>query len=82
MSSQTLVIETTWLTKQFGQHRAVASITLAIHHGTVFGFSGPNGAGKTTTIRMLLGLMRPTGGSGSIAVAACIFRQRDMVGVG
>ena len=55
MSSKTLAIETMGLSKHFGQHRAVDTLDLAIHQGSVFGFLGPNGAGKTTTIRMLLG---------------------------
>ena len=66
MSSQTLAIETIGLSKHFGQHRAVDTLDLAIHQGSVFGFLGPNGAGKTTTIRMLLGLIRPTSGGGRI----------------
>jgi ABC-type multidrug transport system ATPase subunit len=66
MQSQTPAIEMAGLTKQFGRHRAVDSLNLAVHAGSVFGFLGPNGAGKTTTIRMLLGLIRPTLGSGRI----------------
>ena len=66
MQSQPLAIETAGLTKQFDRHRAVDTLNLAIHSGSVFGFLGPNGAGKTTTIRMLLGLIRPTSGSGRI----------------
>jgi ABC-type multidrug transport system ATPase subunit len=61
-----LAIEMAGLTKQFGRHRAVDTLNLAVSAGTVFGFLGPNGAGKTTTIRMLLGLIRPTQGSGRI----------------
>ena len=66
MQLQSPAIEITGLTKQFGRHRAVDSLTLAVRPGSVFGFLGPNGAGKTTTIRMLLGLIRPTQGSGRI----------------
>lgn len=66
MQSQALAIEITSLSKQFGRHRAVDTLNLAIRPGTVFGFLGPNGAGKTTTIRMLLGLIRPTAGGGRI----------------
>ena len=66
MSLQTLAIETMGLSKHYGQHRAVDTLDLAIHQGSVFGFLGPNGAGKTTTIRMLLGLIRPTSGGGRI----------------
>lgn len=61
-----LAIEMNGLSKHFGPHRAVDTLNLTVSAGTVFGFLGPNGAGKTTTIRMLLGLIRPTKGSGRI----------------
>jgi ABC-2 type transport system ATP-binding protein len=61
-----LAVSTTGLTKRFGERTVVDSVALAIPNGSVCGFVGPNGAGKTTTIRMLLGLIRPTAGSGSI----------------
>ena len=51
------------LTKRFGNFTAVDGVSFRIHPGEVFGWLGPNGAGKTTTIRMLLGLIQPTGGS-------------------
>ena len=41
---------------------AVKGISFAVEAGEIFGFLGPNGAGKTTTIKMLTGLIRPTGG--------------------
>ncbi len=50
------------LTKQFGDLTAVDNLNLNIGAGELFGFLGPNGAGKTTTIKMLIGLLRPTGG--------------------
>ncbi|HEY6285872.1 MAG TPA: ABC transporter ATP-binding protein [Ktedonobacteraceae bacterium] len=78
MSSQTLAIETMGLSKHFGQHRAVDTLDLAIHQGSVFGFLGPNGAGKTTTIRMLLGLIRPTSGGGRI-LGHEIIRERAAI---
>jgi ABC-type multidrug transport system ATPase subunit len=56
------VIETTGLTKTYGDNIAVESLDLRVRSGEVFGFLGANGAGKTTTLRMLLGLIRPTGG--------------------
>ena len=59
-------IETRALAKHFGAVKAVDGIDLDVQRGEVFGFLGPNGAGKTTTIRMLLGLLRPTGGTVSI----------------
>jgi ABC-2 type transport system ATP-binding protein len=55
-------IETENLSKRFGQFVAVDSVTFNVQRGTIFGFLGPNGAGKTTTMRMLLGLIKPTGG--------------------
>ena len=57
-------VTTTGLAKRFrGGQLAVAGIDLLVPHGSVYGFLGPNGSGKTTTIRMLLGLIAPTGGS-------------------
>jgi ABC-type multidrug transport system ATPase subunit len=58
-----LAIRTEGLTRRFGTHVAVNNVALAVPHGAVYGFLGPNGSGKTTTIRLLLGLMRPHGGS-------------------
>lgn len=59
-------ITTRGLTKSYGQRRAVDGLDLDIPDGVVCGFVGPNGAGKTTTIRMLLGLVRPTDGTGTV----------------
>jgi len=56
-------IETNGLAKHFGTVLAVDGIDLRVPAGSVFGFLGPNGSGKTTTIRVLLGLLNPTGGS-------------------
>jgi ABC-2 type transport system ATP-binding protein len=60
--SQKAVIETTDLTKAYGNFIAVDKLNLSIGEGEVFGFLGPNGAGKTTTILMLLGLTEPSSG--------------------
>jgi ABC-2 type transport system ATP-binding protein len=57
-----LAIQTSGLTKRFGDQVAVGDVDLAVPRGAVFGFLGPNGSGKTTTIRMLLGLAHPTSG--------------------
>jgi ABC-2 type transport system ATP-binding protein len=54
------------LTKQYGKLTAVKGINLEVAGGQVFGFLGPNGAGKTTTIKMMAGLLQPTGGSAHI----------------
>jgi ABC-2 type transport system ATP-binding protein len=60
------VIETHSLRKEFGRNVAVADLSLSIGRGEVFGFLGPNGAGKTTSLKLLLGLIEPTGGGGSV----------------
>lgn len=60
--STELVIATSGLSKRYGDIKAVDNLDLNIRRGEVYGFLGPNGAGKTTTLRMLLGLIRPTGG--------------------
>jgi ABC-2 type transport system ATP-binding protein len=51
------------LIKRYGDILAVAGVDLTVEPGDVFGYLGPNGAGKTTSLRMMLGLIRPTGGS-------------------
>ena len=61
-----LVIDTNSLSKAYKNVQALKSLDLKVAQHSIFGFLGPNGAGKTTTIKLLLGLARPTGGSGSI----------------
>ena len=60
-------IATNGLTKVFGTQTAVDALDLHVGRGEIFGFLGPNGAGKSTTIRMLVGLLRPTSGSATVA---------------
>ena len=60
------VIHTRDLTRYFGGKPAVEGLNLDVPRGSVFAFLGRNGSGKTTTIRMLLGLMQPTRGEGTI----------------
>ena len=60
------VIETHGLTRRFGDVVAVNGIDLLVEEGTVFGFLGHNGAGKTTTIRLLNGVLAPSGGTASV----------------
>ena len=55
-------VHTEGLTKWFGSTLALDRLELEIPPGEVFGFLGPNGAGKSTTVRLLLGMIRPTGG--------------------
>lgn len=65
--NQHLLVETTNLTKHYGQRIvAVDDLNLTVRRGEVYGFLGPNGAGKTTTLRMLLGLIRPSSGKATV----------------
>ena len=61
-----LAISVNDLSKKYGATLAVSHANFEVPTGAICGFVGPNGAGKTTTIRMLLGLISPTGGSGQI----------------
>ncbi len=60
------VIKASNLVKKYGDLVAVNELDLAVEADTIHGFLGPNGAGKTTTIKMLVGLLRPDGGSLSV----------------
>ena len=60
------VIQTDGLTKRYGRVLAVDELSLNVPRGRIFGLLGPNGSGKTTLMSMLLGLVRPTGGSFSL----------------
>ncbi|MGH7656416.1 MAG: ABC transporter ATP-binding protein [Gemmatimonadaceae bacterium] len=62
-TASALAIETIGLRKAFGRQVAVRDLSLRVPRGEIFGFLGPNGAGKSTSIKMLLGLVRPSGGS-------------------
>ena len=66
MSTAEPVIEVRDLSRRFGARMAVAGVTLKIGAGDVVGLVGANGGGKTTTLRMLAGLLRPSGGSGTV----------------
>jgi ABC-2 type transport system ATP-binding protein len=61
------MIEARDLRKEYGDFVAVEGSTFAVDRGEVFGIVGPNGAGKTTTLKMLAGLLEPTGGSATVA---------------
>jgi ABC-type multidrug transport system ATPase subunit len=68
MENSTTIVETHGLTKRYGSGvLAVDSVDMSVRRGEVYGFLGPNGAGKTTTLRMLLGLIRPTSGTATVA---------------
>jgi ABC-2 type transport system ATP-binding protein len=58
------------LSKRYGSTVALSGLTMTVPRGEVFGFLGPNGAGKTTAVKLLLGLVGPTGGEGWVLGAA------------
>lgn len=61
-----MVIETFDLTKRYGKKVGCEGICLSVSEGQVFGFLGPNGAGKSTLVKMLVGLIHPTGGKAHV----------------
>src|SRR6185436_13105980 len=60
------VVETEKLSRRFGALVAVRDVSLTVRAGEIFGLLGPNGAGKSTTIRMLCGILDPSGGRGRV----------------
>ena len=70
MSGRSAAIVVSGITKRYREVTAVDGLDLTVRAGEIYGFLGRNGAGKTTTIRMLLGLVRATSGSASIAVGS------------
>jgi ABC-2 type transport system ATP-binding protein len=66
MQRNAVVLETSDLTKRYGDRTAVNKLSVQIRRGEIFGLLGPNGAGKTTTILMLLGLTEPTSGAARV----------------
>ncbi|HVG56462.1 MAG TPA: ABC transporter ATP-binding protein [Vicinamibacterales bacterium] len=66
------------LTRTFGDFTAVDHISFEVTAGEVFGFLGANGAGKTTAIRMLIGVLSPTGGSARVA-GADVYTQSEII---
>ena len=78
MSVSNAVIQIDRLSKQYGEFTALDSLSMQVEQGQILGFIGPNGAGKTTTIRILVGLLKPTGGTASIAGANCLTEARKI----
>jgi ABC-2 type transport system ATP-binding protein len=66
------------LTKVYGKRMALDHVSFEVPEGEIFGFVGPNGAGKTTTLRILAGLLEPTGGHASIG-GVDIAEQPDLI---
>jgi len=63
----TIAIQAKDLSRSFGKFVAVDRVSFSLDYGEIFGFLGPNGAGKSTTIRMLCGILAPTGGTATVA---------------
>ena len=66
MNGEQMVIETVGLSKQYKGVNALQGLNLKVARNSIFGFLGPNGAGKSTAIKLLLGLIRPTGGQAAV----------------
>lgn len=71
------MIETSGLSKQYGEKYSVNQVNLKVRPGCVYGFLGPNGAGKSTTMKMLLGLVKPT--AGEIRMFGQQFREKNRI---
>ena len=72
------MIETTNLTKRYGDLVALNNLNLMINEGDCFGFIGPNGAGKTTTIKILATLLKPSSGQATVAGLTVGFQNRQI----
>jgi drug efflux transport system ATP-binding protein len=78
MSGAPAAIQTVDLTRRFGDFTAVDRVSMEVYPGEVVGYLGPNGSGKTTTIRMLLGLLLPSGGEARV-LGYDVVRETDTV---
>jgi ABC-2 type transport system ATP-binding protein len=78
MTSDRPVVVLEHLTKQYGALTALDDLSLTLNSGQIVGLIGPNGAGKTTAIKILAGLIRPSGGTARIAGADCVRDARKI----
>ena len=77
------MIETDHLSRRFGDLVAVRDVSLRVRRGEIYGVLGPNGAGKSTTIRMLCGILDPSGGRGTVVgydIASDSERIKERIG--
>lgn len=68
------------VTKRFGEHTAVSGLSIEVPRGSIYGLLGPNGSGKTTTLRMIMGILLPDEGSGTLLGGAPDGPMRRRVG--
>lgn len=78
MNSPEIAVRVKDLERRFGSFIAVNRVSFEVKKGEIFGFLGPNGAGKSTTIRMLCGILAPSGGTGSV-VGLDIRSQQEQI---
>jgi ABC-2 type transport system ATP-binding protein len=78
MDQTNAVIQTQNLSKSYGSFHALKSLNLSVPANSIVGFLGPNGAGKSTTIKLLLGLTKPTAGSGTIFGLDVVNENQDI----
>jgi ABC-2 type transport system ATP-binding protein len=72
------MIELDGLSKRYGEFTALGGLDLRVERGEIFALLGPNGAGKTTTMRILMGFLKPSGGSARIAGLDCFEHRVEL----
>ena len=80
--SSPLALDVADLSKKYGDRMALSHANFEVPMGSICGFVGPNGSGKTTTIRMLLGLITPTTGSGHVLGESITLPEKYLPNVG
>jgi drug efflux transport system ATP-binding protein len=78
MSENNIAVKTESITRKFGKFIAVDEVSIEVKKGEIFGFLGANGAGKTTMIRMLCGLLKPSGGKATVA-GFDVYKQSEQI---
>src|SRR5213594_2750935 len=80
MNSSNPILELHNVTKFYGDFKAVDDVSLSLPRGSIYGFLGPNGAGKTTIIRMILEIIKPTGGRITVLGRSSALEVRERIG--